>query len=166
MARHSVDPVPSLRVVRQTVPQAVEGAITRAMAKVPADRFGSVQRFLEALDTPEPVSVPTAVSPASQVRAERRVGRPVMVAVGTAVLAAAIVWSFAAGWRSRDGRPASSAIEAVAVLPFEDLAGSPDSSYMAEGMTDGLIAHLAQIGSLKVISRSSGAVAQGKALSL
>ena len=36
----------------------------------------------------------------------------------------------------------------------------------ATGMTEGLIADLAQIGSLKVISRSSGAVAQGTARSL
>ncbi|HSE47140.1 MAG TPA: serine/threonine-protein kinase, partial [Gemmatimonadales bacterium] len=39
IARHSVEPVPSLRVVRQTVPPEVEAAIVRAMAKAPADRF-------------------------------------------------------------------------------------------------------------------------------
>ena len=49
IARHSLEPVPSLRVVRQTVPQAVEGAIMRAMAKLPADRFASIQQFLDAL---------------------------------------------------------------------------------------------------------------------
>ena len=49
IARHSLEPVPSLRVVRQTVPPAVEGAIMKAMAKVPADRFASMQRFLDAL---------------------------------------------------------------------------------------------------------------------
>ena len=62
--------------------------------------------------------------------------------------------------------PSGSPVTAVAVLPFQDLAGSPDSSYLGEGMTEGLIADLAQIGSLKVISRSSGAVAQGTARSL
>ena len=63
-------------------------------------------------------------------------------------------------------RPAYGLVTAVAVLPFQDLASSPDSSYLADGMTEGLIADLAQIGSLKVISRSSGAVAQGTARSL
>ena len=57
-------------------------------------------------------------------------------------------------------------VTAVAVLPFQDRAGSPDSSYLGEGMTEGLVGDLAQIGSLKVISRSSGAVAQGTARSL
>jgi serine/threonine-protein kinase len=46
IARHSLEPVPSLRVVRQTVPQAVEGAIMQAMGKLPADRFASIQQFL------------------------------------------------------------------------------------------------------------------------
>ena len=55
----------------------------------------------------------------------------------------------------------ASAITAVAVLPFEDF-GNPDSSYLGQGMTDGLIADLAQIGSLKVISRSSGVMAEEK----
>ena len=62
--------------------------------------------------------------------------------------------------------PARRAVTAVAVLPFQDPASSPDSSYLGDGMTEGLIADLAQIGSLKVISRSSGAVAQGTARSL
>ncbi len=39
LARHAVDPVPSLHTVRQTVPPAVERAIGRALAKLPADRF-------------------------------------------------------------------------------------------------------------------------------
>ena len=51
------------------------------------------------------------------------------------------------------------------MLPFDDF-GNPDSSYLGEGMTDGLIADLAQIGSLKVISRSSGAMAEEKTQSL
>ena len=52
------------------------------------------------------------------------------------------------------------------MLPFQDPASGPDGSYLGEGMTDGLIADLAQIGTLKVISRSSGAMAEGKSKSL
>ncbi|PYP69691.1 MAG: serine/threonine protein kinase, partial [Gemmatimonadetes bacterium] len=39
LARHSLDPVPRLKTVRATVPEGVEWAITKALAKVPADRF-------------------------------------------------------------------------------------------------------------------------------
>jgi eukaryotic-like serine/threonine-protein kinase len=41
MARHSLDPVPGVRVVRQSVPPHVEAAVLRAMAKAPVDRFPS-----------------------------------------------------------------------------------------------------------------------------
>ena len=48
-ARHIMDPVPSLRTVRNTVTPAVEAAIAKALAKVPADRFETVAEFAEAL---------------------------------------------------------------------------------------------------------------------
>ncbi len=75
LARHSLEPVPSLRVVRQTVPPAVEGAIMQAMAKLPADRFASMQRFLDALESPGSASVASgraACEPAGDDRARGR----------------------------------------------------------------------------------------------
>src|SRR5207247_2707614 len=39
LARHSLDPVPPLRTVRRTIPEWLEEAIERALAKAPADRF-------------------------------------------------------------------------------------------------------------------------------
>ena len=49
LARHSIDPVPSLRTVRRTLSFAVEEVIIRALAKVPADRYASAREFREAL---------------------------------------------------------------------------------------------------------------------
>jgi TolB-like protein/DNA-binding winged helix-turn-helix (wHTH) protein len=53
--------------------------------------------------------------------------------------------------------PSSSlpAIRSLAVLPLENLSGDASQDYFADGMTDELITHLAQIGDLRVISRSS-----------
>jgi serine/threonine-protein kinase len=48
-ARKSMEPVPGLRIVRDTVPPAVEGAIVRALAKTPADRFANARDFAAAL---------------------------------------------------------------------------------------------------------------------
>ncbi|MBI2072106.1 MAG: protein kinase [Gemmatimonadetes bacterium] len=49
IARKALEPVPSLRVVRDTVPVGVERALMRALAKVPADRFATARQFAEAL---------------------------------------------------------------------------------------------------------------------
>src|SRR5262249_36005582 len=68
----------------------------------------------------------------------------------TVVAAAVIVW------RIRTSSTASTAapIRSLAVLPLENLSGDSDD-YFADGMTDELITDLAQIGALRVISRSS-----------
>jgi tetratricopeptide (TPR) repeat protein len=49
LARHAVDPVPSLRTVRRTVSPALEAAVLKALAKVPADRYASAAELRAAL---------------------------------------------------------------------------------------------------------------------
>jgi len=53
IAKRFSDPVPSVRRVRATVPEAADQAIQRALALVPADRFGTVLELLAALEAPE-----------------------------------------------------------------------------------------------------------------
>ena len=50
---------------------------------------------------------------------------------------------------------ADAQIHSVAVLPFENLSGDSSQDYFAEGLTDAVTTDLAQIGAVKVISRSS-----------
>jgi TolB-like protein/DNA-binding winged helix-turn-helix (wHTH) protein len=50
---------------------------------------------------------------------------------------------------------ASPAIHSLVVLPLENLSGDKEQEYFADGMTDELITNLAQISSLRVISRTS-----------
>ena len=49
LVRHATDPVPSIRAARTTIPDGVEQAVIKALAKVPADRFATAQGFAEAL---------------------------------------------------------------------------------------------------------------------
>ncbi len=73
MARHAIDPVPSLSTVRATVPPVVEAAVTKALAKVPADRFATAAEFAEALTRTDAVTPTTATPVVAQVPAEQSI---------------------------------------------------------------------------------------------
>ena len=49
VARHQLDPVPSLTTIRPTVPLALELAVRKALQKQPADRFRDATQFTAAL---------------------------------------------------------------------------------------------------------------------
>jgi TolB-like protein/Tfp pilus assembly protein PilF len=63
--------------------------------------------------------------------------------------------SLAALWRFKASRQSAAPIRSLAVLPMENLSADPEQEYFADGMTDDLITNLAQIHSLRVISRTS-----------
>ena len=79
------------------------------------------------------------------------------VAAGVVALALAVAVALDAG-RVRErlfGARESSRLRSLAVLPLQNLSGDPAQDYFADGMTDALTASLAQIRSVKVISRTS-----------
>lgn len=55
----------------------------------------------------------------------------------------------------KSARSQPRSINAIAVLPLDNLSTDPAQDYFADGMTDELITELAQLGKLRVISRTS-----------
>jgi serine/threonine-protein kinase len=151
MARRLSEPVRSLRTVRETVPEQLERAVTRALARVPADRFPSAIAFRDAL-----VGVPAApaVSDAAEAQAGRRITRSRAV-LTTAAIAAVTLVGVAIALpriaRLRDGGPppAAGAVPGVAVLPFRTTGADPELWH--EGIVDLLSYNLDGIGQLHKI---------------
>jgi len=82
-------------------------------------------------------------------------GRPAVVA--SAVLVVLLI--VAAKWGSFLPRQSSSVqhapIHSIVILPLANLSGDPAQEYFVDGMTDELITEIAQVSSLRVISRTS-----------
>ena len=166
IARHALADVPSLTVARATIPDEVEDAVIRAMAKVPADRFATSAEFAGALR-----ACPTTTR-ASASRTERRArARPAagasrykrhVAAVGVMIGLVAVAGIALAGWPilvgDRQTRTMAGGFEydlrRIAVLYFEDQSGQADLGALADGLTEGLIDELTQVRALDVVSRN------------
>ena len=146
LARQAVDPVPSLRTVRGTVPHSVEAAIVRALAKVPADRFPTAGRFAEALVDDAragPPPVPTAAA------RPRRHQLRVLAAV------VAVFASGTAGWallRPRGPLVAPSA-SVMAVLPFAPASEDTALARLGRDLAATLSANLDGVGEIRMVDR-------------
>ncbi|HUQ81667.1 MAG TPA: protein kinase [Gemmatimonadaceae bacterium] len=190
IAKQFTDPVPSIRRLRETVPEHVATAVTRALAKVPADRFATAGEFANALgatvgqgsdasatdrSSPGNPELSQPLRAAGPVWGRRR--RFAVIAAGTSALAFLVtVGSWIAAHRTSavdaDGRRAiaraprqpndATAAKSIAVLPFVNVGGDTANEYFAEGMTDELTGALARIPGLQVMSRTSAFAFKGR----
>jgi serine/threonine-protein kinase len=161
IARHSLDMVSPPSIVRATIPDAVEGAILRALSKTPADRYPTTALFAEALNTPSAAT--GAVRRATLERGIKRPRRGLWPLLPVALAVVALV-GYLALRPARAGRgTAVSGLDPrhVAVLYFEDLSAKRDLAYLADGLTGALIGELARVPGLKVISTNGVAPYRG-----
>jgi eukaryotic-like serine/threonine-protein kinase len=163
-------PLP-LPVMSEGVEPALGEAVLRCLAKDPPTRFADAGELCEALasiarerDVRRLLSATGAQPTASSPRRRRQLA---VAAVVAAVAGAASWWAMGREPRTLDPPPAlGSGREAwlasvpaeaprIAVLPMRNLSGDAGQDYLAEGATEALIANLAKIRELRVISHDS-----------
>jgi serine/threonine-protein kinase len=169
IARHLIDTAPSLEAARPGLPAPVARAIERALAKAPADRFGSAAAFARSLRSEAAAPPPAGLPPASVSRTGRTpaLRRRAVWGVGAVLVVAALVLATNPGnLRHRAGTAGAPRIESLAVLPLDNLSNDPEQEYFADGMTEALIGNLTQIRALRVTSRTSAMRYKGSTQSL
>ena len=160
------------------IPPGLRTAVRRCLAKAPEERFQTAGALAESLRETLGV-LPRLSTPAAAVAADpppstgsgwsARAGRWLVPAALLALVALAISLSLSTSGKSR-GTPRPGAAgryaASVAVLPFDNLSGDPENEYFSEGITEEIIGQLAQLESLKVISRTSVMALKGSNLTL
>ena len=153
-------PVVTPRALNSRISPELERVINKCLEKEPENRYQSAQdlevdlRQLALPRTTDSVRLPE--------RPRRRWRGAWFAAACFLVLVTIGFLANIAGLRDRifpartPGR-----IQSVAVLPLDNVSEDPEQDYFAEGMTDELITALAQLKSLRVISRTSTMLYKG-----
>jgi serine/threonine-protein kinase len=140
--------------LRSSVPPPVVAALGRALAKTPADRFGTAAQFAEAIgprnsaaltQSPPPPEPPPLALPSWR--------RVALIGIAAVVVVAGAV---ALGRGLRPGNKGSGYPRtAIAVLPFQNLSAEGPYAYFAGGLHDELLTQLAKVAALSLRGRTS-----------
>jgi eukaryotic-like serine/threonine-protein kinase len=154
------DEPPDLIVSNAPAPPALDRLVRRCLAKRPEDRYQSARDLELALAD---VVTDLSVTPAAGALHDRRSRSLLWITVGAMAAASVLaVIALAPGIARRASpadAPAPSAapapIRSLVVLPLVNYSKDPEQEYFSDGMTEALIADLARVGGLRVISRTS-----------
>ena len=131
------------------LPAPIGQVVGKALEKNPDNRYPSADELLDDLRSLSEGAEPVGIRARLRKAKLRRLKRALFFAglAGVMIIAGVIASGLFTGRLK--------AMDSVAVLPIENLTGDPGKEYFVDGATDELIGQLAQIGSLRVISRTS-----------
>jgi len=135
--------------LRSEIPISLEQVVGKALEKNPDNRYQQVEELLDDLKSISAGIVPEEIKARLRKAKLLKRKRAILYAgiAGFLILITVIVLSLFTG--------RTAAIDAIAVLPFENLTGDPGQEFFVDAATDELIGQLAQIGAWRVISRRS-----------
>ncbi len=137
-------------------PPELERIVRKCLEKDRDRRYQSARELAVDLRNLERDS--DSVAPSTRGNAQRGWSTRTRVIAG---LAAALLLLGGVAFYRLGGR--GDAIESIAVLPFVNAGGNPDTEYLSDGITDSLINGLAQLPKLHVTARSLAFRYKGKA---
>jgi serine/threonine-protein kinase len=147
IAKHLTDPPPSIRRLRETTPAGVDRALSRALAKAPADRISSASEFATAISMPG--DTPASARLGDRVWTLIR-GHAAAFAIGTVASVGGAVFMLSDLGRE----PVSPGHPKLVVLPFDNL-GPEQERYFVDGVTEEITSRLGGVAGLRVIAQSS-----------
>ena len=127
----------------------------RFIAPIQVEQSETLPKIADAAaGLPEPAPSPASkdVTESAPPRTSWKSGRFAAIA---GFLGLCAVVGFIFGSRALKHAAAESPPRSIAVLPFQNLSGDASQDYYAEGLTDALTTDLAELGTIKVISRAS-----------
>src|SRR5438552_10022919 len=143
-------PVPPVRL-NPDLPAELERIVTKCLEKHRNLRYQhasdirtDLQRLKRDTESGKAVSTGTATPRWSH--------RPKLIGAGVFVFLIAVIAVAAFYFGSSSGH---APINSVAVLPFSNASGDPNTEYLSDGITEGIIDRLSGLPTLKVISRTS-----------
>jgi serine/threonine protein kinase len=139
--------------INPELPTELEHIINKALEKDPAMRYQHAADILSDLKRLRRDSSSAQVEAVPARREKPSIFRKRWAwLLGSAVL---VVILSVLGWLGSRSRGTPREISSVAVLPFANLSGNPDTEYLSDGITESLINDLSRLPKLAVMSRSS-----------
>jgi serine/threonine-protein kinase len=155
IARHAIDPVPSLRTSRPDIPGSVERAVSKALAKAPAARFATASEFIDACRDMQALPAP------HESNRWLRIGSIAGIALILALVASWALWS-----RRETTQMPAHAAPSVAVLAFKNIDRDSQNDALSDGIAEEIATTIGKIPGLNVKAPRSSFSLRGKNLTI